>query len=302
MAQKTKKKATRGTDEVFLNLMKVSGNSLLKLLGMAADKAKQYHFQAVVLKDKSLKPDIEGFPTLASEEGRVFIEFQGYPDPFIRHRLMAEVFLDCASEEYKGFVMAGIVYTDKHYQEVAEPLNAFQCLQEGEQCELKGCFREIVLSEYTEEELERIDPKLVVLAPFTLSPQTDKTTLLVKGHEWQQKVIQKFPTEKRWEALNILGLFILNRFRKISYEEVIAMLNFDLMDTVAGKQLFDMGQQKVIEAFREAVVEVLNTRFEIISNDRLDKIRAISQVDNLKKLHSDALRCPDLESFKGKLS
>jgi hypothetical protein len=71
----SKKKATRGTDEVFLNLMKVSGNSLLKLLGMAADKAKQYHFQAVVLKDKSLKPDIEGFPTLASEEGRVFIEF-----------------------------------------------------------------------------------------------------------------------------------------------------------------------------------------------------------------------------------
>ncbi len=166
MTQKTKKKATRGTDEVFLNLMKVSGNSLLKLLGMAADKAKQYHFQAVVLKEKSLKPDIEGFPTLASEEGRVFIEFQGYPDPFIRHRLMAEVFLGCASEEYKGFVMAGIVYTDKPYQDVAEPLNAFQCLQEGEQCQLKGCFREIVLSEYTEEELERIDPKLVVLAPF----------------------------------------------------------------------------------------------------------------------------------------
>ena len=299
MTQKTKKKATRGTDEVFLNLMKVSGNSLLKLLGMAADKAKQYHFQAVVLKEKSLKPDIEGFPTLASEEGRVFIEFQGYPDPFIRHRLMAEVFLGCTSEEYKGFVMAGIVYTDKPYQDVAEPLNAFQCLQEGEQCQLKGCFREIVLSEYTEEELERIDPKLVVLAPFTLSPQTDKTTLLVKGHEWQKKVTQKFPTEKRWEALNILGLFILNRFRQISYEEVIAMLNFDLMDTVAGKQLFEMGQ---VKAIREMLLEVLKARFGLVPNEMLDKIRAISQLDNLKHILIQATLSPDIDSFKGKLS
>jgi len=80
------------------------------------------------------------------------------------------------------------------------------------------------------------------------------------------------------------------------------MLNFDLMDTVAGKQLFEMGQQKGIDALREVVVEVLNTRFELVSNDMLDKIRAISQVDNLKQLHSDALRSPDLESFKGKLS
>jgi hypothetical protein len=39
----------------------------------------------------SLKPDIEGFPLLKSEKGRIFIEFQGYNDPFIRHRLMAQV-------------------------------------------------------------------------------------------------------------------------------------------------------------------------------------------------------------------
>ncbi|RKZ73411.1 MAG: hypothetical protein DRR19_31030 [Candidatus Parabeggiatoa sp. nov. 1] len=195
--------------------------------------------------------------------------------------------------------MAGIVYTDKPYQDVAEPLNAFQCLQEGEQCQLKGCFREIVLSEYTEEELERIDPKLVVLAPFTLSPQTDKTTLLVKGHEWHKKVTQKFPTDKRWEALNILGLFILNRFRQISYEEVIAMLNFDLMDTVAGKQLFDMGQ---VKALREMVLEVLKARFELVPNEMLDKIRAISQLDNLKHILIQATLSPDIDSFKGKLS
>jgi hypothetical protein len=43
---------------------------------------------------------------------------------------------------------------------------------------LKGCFREIVLTDYTEEKREAIDPKLIVLAPFTLTDKTDKTTLL----------------------------------------------------------------------------------------------------------------------------
>jgi hypothetical protein len=43
---------------------------------------------------------------------------------------------------------------------------------------LKGCFREIVLTDYTEEKREAIDPKRIVLAPFTLTDKTDKTTLL----------------------------------------------------------------------------------------------------------------------------
>jgi len=152
MAKKKKSRITRGTDDVFLKLMKVSGSSLLKLLGLPAEKAEKYHFHAVVLKDKSLKPDIEGFPLLKSEKGRIFIEFQGYNDPFIRHRLMAEVFWGCAGENYKGSVMAGIVYTDKKYQKAAEPLNAFDNLEE--ECLMKGCFREVVLTDYTEKELD----------------------------------------------------------------------------------------------------------------------------------------------------
>jgi hypothetical protein len=51
--------------------------------------------------------------------------------------------------------------------EVAEPLNAFHPFAEGQDCHLTGCFKEIVLSQYTETELEAIDPKLIILAPFT---------------------------------------------------------------------------------------------------------------------------------------
>jgi len=52
-----------------------------------------------------------------------------------------------------------------------------------------------------------------------------------------RKVGQAFPSQQHQEALDILGLLVLNRFRKLQYEDVSAMLNFDLMDTVAGQQL-----------------------------------------------------------------
>jgi len=77
------------------------------------------------------------------------------------------------------------------------------------------------------------------------------------------------------------------------------MLNFDLMDTVAGKQLFDMGQ---VKGLQEGVLEVLKARFELIPNEMLDKIRAISQLDNLKHILIQATLSPDIDSFKGKLS
>ena len=305
-APKTPKTTTRGTDEAFLKLMKVSGSSLLKLFGIPADEAEKYHFQAVVLKDKTLQPDIEGFPILESTQGRVFLEFQGYSDAFIRHRLMAEVFLGCMSENYTGFVMAGIVYTDSKYQEIAEPLNAFHPFAEGKDCNLTGCFKEIVLSQYTETSLTAIDPKLIVLAPFTLPDKTDKATLLAKGREWQQSVTERFPTEKPWEALNILGLLILNRFRNISYEEVIAMLNFDLMDSVAGKQLFDMGHREGVneglQNIRNMILKVLDVRFGVIPDDITDKIRAINHLDVLNNLFEEALQCFDLQNFEKRLS
>ncbi|MDM8560499.1 DUF2887 domain-containing protein [Candidatus Parabeggiatoa sp. HSG14] len=257
----------------------------------------------MVLKEKELKPDIKGFPILASDEGRIFIEFQGYWDPFVCHRLMAEVFLGCASEKYSGEVVACIVYTDKTYQEAALPLNEFTDMTN---CHLGGCIREILLTDYTEKELEAIDPKLVVLAPFTVSAETNKTTLLAKGQEWSHLVREVFPETLQKEALNLLGLFLLNRFRQFNYEEVVAMLNFDLMDTVAGQQIYDMGHEKGVDegylGAQEMLIGILKERFGVVPSEIMAQIRAIKQWDVLKNLPIQALRCPDVGSFKKKLS
>jgi len=298
------KKTTRGTDETFIKLMTISGSSLLKLLGVPPEKAEKYHFRAVTLKEKRIEPDVEGIPMLNSEQGPVFIEFQGYHDPFIRYRLAAAVFQGCSQQEYKGSVIAGIVYTDTGFKNAALPLST---VTEAKKCQMIDCFQEIVLTDYTEEKLKAIDPKLIVLAPFTLSAQTDKRKVLEKGRKWGREVGQVFPSQQYQEALDILGLFFLNRFRDFKYEEVIAMLNFDLMDTVAGRQLHEMGHQKglqkgLIEDAREMVLELLEERFGIVPKTVIKQIRAIPLREHLKQLHRQAIRCSDMKGFKEMLS
>ena len=119
--------------------------------------------------------------------------------------------------------------------------------------------------------------------------------MLEKGREWGQKIVQIFPNQQHQEALDILGLFVLNRFRQLQYEEVIAMLNFDLMDTVAGQQIYEMGG---IEFAREDILEVLEERFGIVPNEMMKQIHTISIRKNLRQLLRQAIRCPSIEGFE----
>jgi hypothetical protein len=77
------------------------------------------------------------------------------------------------------------------------------------------------------------------------------------------------------------------------------MLNFDLMDTVAGQQVYEKG---LIEEAREMVLEALKEKFGIVPNDMIQQVHAISLREHLKELLRQAIRCPDLESFKEMLS
>jgi len=204
------------------------------------------------------------------------------------------VFQGCTQQKYKGKVIAGIIYTDSEYKTAALPLSK---VMGAEDCQ--DWFKEIVLTDYTETELSKADPKLIVLAPFTLSAETEKAKILEKGREWGRKVGQVFPSQQQQEALDILGLFVLNRFRQLKYEEVIAMLNFDLMDTVAGRQVHEMG---LIEDAREMLIEALDVRFGIVPTEIIEQIRAISKRDWLKSLLRQAILCSTIDSFKEILS
>ncbi len=85
------------------------------------------------------------------------------------------------------------------------------------------------------------------------------------------------------------------------------MLNFDLMDTVAGKQLYKMGIEKgkikgEKKALKKIIVEILHARFGIIPLQLSAKNRAIKRMKKLKELIIQASVCSDIDSFKEKLS
>jgi hypothetical protein len=84
------------------------------------------------------------------------------------------------------------------------------------------------------------------------------------------------------------------------------MLNFDLMDTLAGQQIYDMGHEKGLDegylVGQEMLIGILKERFGVVPSEIVAQIRAIKQSEVLKNLPIQALRCPDVGSFKEKLS
>ena len=282
----------RGTDEPFLRLMGIGGSAVLKLMGVPPEEAEGYIFRAVVLKERRLEPDTEGIPMLEGRGGKAYIEFQGYSDKFIRYRLVSKIMLACAQDSYEDRVFAGIVFTDKAYKKAALSVNA---LGEKAGDEILKSLEEIVLTDYTEAQLTAIDPKLIVLAPFTVPAEKGKTEVLSRGRRWEEEVCRIYPDDQVRDALNITGLFIMNRFRNITREEVVSMLNFDLMDTVAGQQIYEEGIEKGI---RDMVIEALAERFVAVPADIRDGVYSVGQHDLLKELHRYAIRSSDIEAFK----
>ena len=77
------------------------------------------------------------------------------------------------------------------------------------------------------------------------------------------------------------------------------MLNFDLMDTVAGRQIYNEG---MLDTSRELLTGVLRERFGIAPEDVTHTIYAIAQGEVLKKLVMYAVRCRSIEDFKRMLA
>jgi predicted transposase YdaD len=237
----------RGTDETFLQLMQLSGAGLLKLAGFPAEIAEHYEFRAVEFKEKQLqRPDVEGFPVLETLNIRVTIEFQGYTDKYIRYRTLNSMLQICLKSRDEKPVIGIIVYTEKRYQTAALALDKLIA-------KATDLVQELVLTDYSEAELLAVDPRLIVLAPFTVSPKLDKAILKQKVVQWRDHIDRCYPaTEELSEALNIIGLLLLNRFRDLSHQEIIDMLNLDLMQSRAGREIYQMGQMEAEQRGKQA--------------------------------------------------
>ncbi len=72
------------------------------------------------------------------------------------------------------------------------------------------------------------------------------------------------------------------------------MLNIDIFDTVAGKQIFEQG---LLEEARDNVVEALEVRFQKVPGDIIASVKAIDRREILKSLHRHAILSEKIEDF-----
>jgi len=176
----------------------------------------------------------------------VTLEFQGYSDKYIRYRSLNNMLQICLKSRDDKPVVGIIVYTEKRYQTAALALDKLIA-------KATDLVQELVLTDYSEAELLAIDPRLIVLAPFTVSPKLEKTILKQKVVQWRNQINACYPaTEELSEALNIIGLLLLHRFRDLSHQEIIDMLNLDLMQSRAGREIYQMGQIEAEQRGKQA--------------------------------------------------
>jgi hypothetical protein len=84
---------------------------------------------------------------------------------------------------------------------------------------------------------------------------------------------------------------------------VICVLNFDLADTVAGRQIFEEGIEKgILKEAREMVIEALTERFVAVPSDIKRLVSSLGKHDLLKELLRHAIRSSDIEAFRKVLS
>jgi hypothetical protein len=142
-----------------------------------------------------------------------------------------------------------IVYTEKKYQTSALALEQLITPL----AKVTDLIQEIVLTDYSEAELLAADPRLIVLAPFTISTKLDKAVLKQKVAQWRIQIDACYPaTEELNEAVNIIGLLLLHRFRDLNHQEIIDMLNLDLMQSRAGREIYQMGQIEAEQKCKQA--------------------------------------------------
>ncbi|MBF0476615.1 MAG: Rpn family recombination-promoting nuclease/putative transposase [Deltaproteobacteria bacterium] len=308
-----KNEGNRGSDEPFYRFAQTSLEAILKLLGIVTQCP--YHIQAETLKAKRVSPDMVAVPAEGTGEV-VFLEFQGYRDHFIRHRLVSSIMTYASLKEYPGPVVPGIVYTERAYYNAALPL---EHLDAAGGLNTREWVREAVLEDLTEEYLIALDPRLVVLAPFSVPKSIPIKELTDRARRWRALAGKIYPGDQLKEQVDLLALFLLNRFHKISRKEVVAMLNFDLRKTVAGQDILRMGLEKgrkegrkegreegielgirmgEIGKAREMLTEAIAARFEVIPKEILEAIDQVKDAQVLKDILRLVIKSESEDAFR----
>jgi len=140
---------------------------------------------------------------------------------------------------------------------------------------------------------------LTILAPFTVSPDVSSKKLKQLCYKWKKTLYNANPEAMHKDIVNVLSLFILNRFRDLSVKEVKEMLNFDLSATRAGTELIGIGEKKgERKGQKNFLIMALKDRFGKLSKQFEVEIRQ-SNFNTLVKLRKSLFNFSSIEDVYG---
>ncbi|KPA10317.1 hypothetical protein MHK_009477 [Candidatus Magnetomorum sp. HK-1] len=188
------------------------------------------------------------------------------------------------------------MYTDNEYKEASLP---FSIQSQSGKSWIKGEFVEIDLSNFTEEDLVKIDQKLIVLAPFTLPKNYPKDEYIQKCRLWKKQIDEIYTDETVHQLTDLLSLFILDRQRNMNMKEVQAMFDFDISNTLVGQELIQVGEKKgekigQKKATKKLIAMQMAEKFNINTRRIMPKLEPL-RINDMMELGKDLLSMDSYE-------
>ena len=228
------------TDALFYKLFRISPRSLFRLVGMRMKG--QYIFESITV--KTTEKRFDGFLKCVSGDGpNIFLEIQGYKDDTIYWRAFREICMwyeDSGSR--KPFILIVLFLNEDHDPDnrMLSPRPPSRLITKN----LADC-------------LEKIGDRagvLTVLRPLMLSDsRKDRDRLPELAPRWEAAIRSLGLPEHETEELTELLLYaIVQRFRKLTLEEVRKMVQLTPLDkTVAVQELMQIAREETEKRTQE---------------------------------------------------
>ncbi len=242
------------TDALFYKLFRISPRSLFRLVGMR--QRGRYAFESITV--KTTEKRFDGFLRCTHGDGpNIFLEIQGYEDDTIWWRAFREICMWYEDSGSKRPFVLIVLFLNEEYDpdnRMLSPRPPCRLIRRN----LADCLKKI---------RERAGI-LSVLKPLMLSDRRkDREQLPELVPRWEADIRSLGLPEHETEELAELLLYaVVQRFRKLTLEEVREMIELTPLDkTVAGRQLIQMGVDIGVEKGRRKGRE----EGELIGNIRM---------------------------------
>ncbi|MDM8522990.1 DUF2887 domain-containing protein [Desulfococcaceae bacterium HSG8] len=224
------------TDALFYKLFRLSPKSLFRLVKLNLQG--NYAFESITV--KTTEKRFDGFMKRTDGEGpNVFVEIQGYDDNTIYWRSFREVCIWYEENDSGRPFILIILFTDDKYDpdnRMLSPRPPCRLIRKNLADCLKGIGKKAGV--------------LAVLRPLLLSDsKKDRAKLPELMPQWEKDIRSlDLPEHETKELTELLLYAVVQRFRKLTLEEVEKMIELTPLDqTVAVQELIQINEKKILE-------------------------------------------------------